>query len=49
MFPVGAKVVHPCYGAGTIVRITEKNIGDAARAYYIISTVSRPMDRKSVV
>jgi len=44
MFPIGAKVVHPCYGAGTIVRITEKAIGDSNHAYYIISTVSRPME-----
>lgn len=43
-FAVGAKVVHPCYGAGTIVRITEKSIGDTQHAYYIISTVSRPME-----
>ncbi|MEN6478101.1 MAG: CarD family transcriptional regulator [Anaerolineales bacterium] len=43
-YTVGAKVVHPCYGAGTITRITEKAIGDTYRAYYIISTVSRPME-----
>jgi len=24
MFAVGSKVVHPCYGAGTIVHIQEK-------------------------
>jgi len=43
-FPVGAKVVHPCYGAGIITRITEKAIGDSLHAYYIIKTVSRPME-----
>ncbi len=43
MFPVGSKVVHPFYGAGTITKIQEKSIGETSHAYYIISTVSRPM------
>ena len=42
-FMVGNKVVHPCYGAGTIVRIQEKSIGDDVHSYYIIKTVSRSM------
>jgi len=43
MFTVGSKVVHPCYGAGTIVRIQEKSIGDSTHAYYVINTVGRSM------
>ncbi len=39
-YMIGAKVVHPCYGAGTIVRIQKKSIGDEIRAYYIIETMS---------
>lgn len=43
MFGIGSKVVHPCYGAGTIVRIQEKSIGETNNAYYIIRPVSRDM------
>lgn len=43
MFPIGSKVVHPFYGAGTITTIQEKCIGESTHAYYIITTVSRPM------
>lgn len=43
MFTVGSKVVHPCYGAGTVMRIQEKSIGDTTHAYYVINTVSRSM------
>jgi CarD family transcriptional regulator len=43
MFQVGSKVVHPCYGAGIVVRIQEKSIGDTIHPYYVIDTVSRPM------
>ena len=43
MFTVGSRVVHPCYGAGTIVRIQEKSIGDTTHAYYVINTVSKSM------
>ena len=42
-FAVGNKVVHPCYGAGTIVRIQEKSISDTSHAYYVIDTVCRGM------
>ena len=42
-FTVGNKVVHPCYGAGTIVRIQDKSIGQDVHSYYIIKTVSRAM------
>ncbi len=40
---VGSKVVHPCYGAGTIVKIQNKEVDAAVRSYYVISTISRPM------
>lgn len=43
MFAIGTKVVHPCYGAGTIVRIQNKDIGSSSHPYYIIDTVVRPM------
>lgn len=43
MYTVGSKVVHPCYGAGTIVKIQEKDIGTTMRRYYVIYTVGRPM------
>jgi len=39
-YVIGAKVVHPCYGAGTIVRIQQKSIGEAIHAYYVIETMS---------
>jgi CarD family transcriptional regulator len=40
MYTVGAKVVHPCHGAGTIVHIQEKSIGDISHTYYVIKTAS---------
>ena len=43
MYQIGSRVVHPCYGAGVVVRIQEKSIGDSIHAYYVIDTVSRPM------
>jgi len=43
MYIVGSKVVHPCYGAGTVVRIQEKTISDERHQYYVISTVARAM------
>ena len=42
-YVIGTKVVHPCYGAGVIVRIQEKSIGDEAHSYYIIESVARSM------
>ena len=36
MYAVGSKVVHPCYGAGTIVQIDEKRIGTLHHNYYIV-------------
>ncbi|MGI6367362.1 MAG: CarD family transcriptional regulator [Anaerolineae bacterium] len=43
MFQIGSRVVHPCYGAGVVVRIQEKSIGETVHAYYVIDTVARPM------
>ena len=43
MFSIGSKVVHPCYGAGTIVRVQEKSIGTDVHSYYVIRTISRSM------
>jgi CarD family transcriptional regulator len=42
-YAVGSKVVHPCYGAGTILRIQKKSIGDASSTYYVIRTTCRSM------
>lgn len=42
-YAIGTRVVHPCYGAGTIVRIQSKAIGEQSNAYYIIDTISRAM------
>ncbi len=41
MFNFGDKVIHPAYGAGTIVDIQEKQIGDEQRTYYIIELLSQ--------
>ena len=43
MYAVGSKVVHLSHGAGTIVDIQQKRIGDTTRTYYVIDTVSKPM------
>ena len=43
MYAVGSKVVHPSHGAGTIVGIQQKRIGDRSREYYIIDTVDQSM------
>ena len=43
MYAVGSKVVHPCHGAGTIVRIKETRIGKSANSYYVIATVAGSM------
>jgi CarD family transcriptional regulator len=43
MYPIGSKVVHPCYGAGIVVRIQEKSIGENSHFYYIIKTKSKSM------
>jgi CarD family transcriptional regulator len=42
-YVIGSKVVHPCYGAGIIVGIQQKNISDATHYYYVIDTMARSM------
>jgi CarD family transcriptional regulator len=42
-YVIGSKVVHPCYGAGIIVSIQEKNISDARHYYYVIDTMAKSM------
>ncbi len=49
MYPVGSKIVHPFYGAGTIVRIQEKSLGDATNQYYVIDTVPGPREMRLMV
>ncbi len=55
MFSVGSKVVHPTCGAGTIVTIQEKSLGEHTTRYYVIETASRgrqlfvPVDRSEAV
>jgi len=36
MYRIGTKVVHPCYGAGTIVSIDSRQIGEIEHTYYIV-------------
>ena len=43
MYSVGSKVVHPCHGAGTVVRIQEKSLGDLTHTYYVIDTLPGSM------
>ena len=43
LFQVGNKVVHPSYGAGTIVGIQEASIEDANHVYYVIEAVAKSM------
>jgi len=43
MYAVGSKVVHLSRGAGTIVGIQKKRIGDTSRTYYIIDTADKLM------
>jgi CarD family transcriptional regulator len=43
MYEIGSQVVHPWYGAGTIVRIQEKSIDESAHKYYVIDTVAKSM------
>ena len=42
-YKVGTKVVHPSHGAGTIVCVQEKSIGDMHNTYYIIDTLPGDM------
>jgi CarD family transcriptional regulator len=49
MYPVGSKIVHPFYGAGTIVRIQEKSLGALTNQYYVIDTVPGPRGMRLMV
>lgn len=40
MYAIGSKVVHPGHGAGTIIDIQEKSLGETSRTYYVIDTIS---------
>ena len=42
-FALQGRVVHPWYGAGTIVRIQTTSIGTESRPYYVIDTVAKSM------
>ena len=42
-YSIEGKVVHPCYGAGTIVRIQTTSIGAERHPYYVIDTVAKSM------
>ena len=42
-YGVGSKVVHPWHGAGTVVGVTEKSIGESTHTYYVIDTAVRSM------
>jgi len=43
-YTVGSKVVHPRLGAGTVMDIQEKAIGDLRRTYYVIDPVAKSME-----
>ncbi len=41
MFDIGDKVIHPAYGAGTVLEINEKRIGEQQRTYYVIQLLTQ--------
>jgi len=43
MFEIGNDIVHPCHGAGTIVGVQEKTIGDHTARYYVIDIPPKAM------
>lgn len=55
MFSVGAKIVHPMHGAGTIQKIEEKEILGVVKQYYILKlpcndmSVMIPVDAEASV
>lgn len=55
MFSVGAKIVHPMHGAGTIQKIEEKKILGVVKQYYILKlpcndmSVMIPVDAEASV
>jgi len=42
-YAVGSKIVHPRLGAGTVLDIQKKSIGDTNRIYYIIDPIAKSM------
>ena len=42
-FQVGDKVVHPIYGAGTIIEVARKSIGGTENSYYVIEPLVHDM------
>ncbi len=42
-YQVGDKVVHPVYGAGTVIDITQKSIAGDIRRYYVIEPMTYDM------
>ncbi|MGI6374901.1 MAG: CarD family transcriptional regulator [Anaerolineae bacterium] len=43
LFEVGSDVVHPNHGAGTIVEVERKRIGEHSQRYYVIDIPSKAM------
>jgi CarD family transcriptional regulator len=41
VFNIGDKVIHPSYGAGTILEINEKQVGEQQCTYYIIDLLTQ--------
>ena len=41
MYSIGAKVVHPFYGPGTIVDVRGDNVDGTGQRYYVIETLAR--------
>jgi CarD family transcriptional regulator len=41
VFNVGDKVIHPAYGAGTILDINDKHIGERQCTYYVIELLTQ--------
>ena len=42
-FQIGAKVVHPMYGAGILESVVQKKVNGVTRAYYIMRLPERSM------
>jgi CarD family transcriptional regulator len=41
VFSVGDKVIHPAYGAGTVLEIEDKRVGEQQRTYYVIELLAQ--------
>lgn len=42
MYTIGTRVVHPCHGAGIIVDVEKKRIGETSHRYYVIDIAGSP-------